>query len=138
MVRQSLSQIFFQVVVWIYWLIAPIPGLLMLGLYAMSHRATELVGKMPQPSINDPAHIGANDGLYQSFYWLTDQLFVATAFSLLIWITFTPFILWRCRQCWIMRNRSQAILTLLPLAVYGIGLLLLIYEPTNRLGWYFD
>ncbi len=138
MPRQPLSRVFIQVAAWIYWVIAPIPGLLMLSLYAMSHRATKLIGKMPQPFINDPAHIGAEDRLYQSFYWLADQLFFATTLSLLIWITFTPLILWRCRQYWIMKNRSQAILELLPLAVYGIGLLLLIYEPTNRLGWYFD
>lgn len=110
----------------------------MLSLYAMSQRATVLIGKMPQPFINDPGHIGAKDALYQSFYWLTNQLFMATLLSLLPWIILTPLILWRCRQCWVMGQRSRAVLELLPFIVYGIGLLMLIYEPTNRWGWYFD
>jgi hypothetical protein len=49
------------------WLLASLPGLLMLGLFAMSLRAAQLIGKMPEPSRDDPSQIGSNDALYQAF-----------------------------------------------------------------------
>jgi len=132
-------KVLLQVIVILQWLIAWLPGLLMLALFGLSARATQLIGKLPHPSQDDPANIGTNDGMYQALYGLVDTLFGGVVYSLLPWLIGTIALIglgiwhWKRNQArgWV-RSGGVAI------AVYFIGVLILWMEPTKRLGWWFD
>jgi len=128
-----------KAIVIIQWLIAWFPSLLMLALIGLSARATQLIGKVPQPSRDDPAHIGANDGTYQRLYELTDVLFKGVLYSLLPWLVGTIALVCLSIWCW-KRNQSRGWVRSgwVAIAVYFIGFLILWMEPTNLLGWWFD
>ena len=73
------------------------PLLALLNLYAMSWRATILIGHWPQPLDDDPKWIGINDAIYNFLYAITDysfgmvtfSLFGGIAMALLLWSKYT-------------------------------------------------
>jgi surface polysaccharide O-acyltransferase-like enzyme len=130
----------FKLCALLQWLLAPLPGLLLLALFAMSLRATQLIGKMPEPSRDDPAQIGINDALYQMLYQVVGHLVEGTFYSLLLWLPVTIATLVLSYRDWSRRRSIRSLLWygFLPIMLYLVAILLVLLEPTNRLGWYFD
>ena len=128
-----------KAIVILQWLIAGLPLWFTLALFGLSARAAQLIGKMPQPSQDDPARIGVNDGIYQMLYRLADVLFAGVVYSWLIWLIGTIALTFLGIWHW-KRNQAKGWVRWgwVAIAVYLIGFLILWIEPTNRLGWWFD
>jgi hypothetical protein len=128
-----------KAIVILQWLIAWLPLGFTLALFGLSTRASQLIGKVPLPFQDDPAHIGASDGIYKMLYRLADVLCTGVVYSVLIWLTGTIALTvlgiwhWKRNQAkgWVRWGWGAIV-------VYLIGLLILCLEPTNRLGWWFD
>lgn len=119
-------------------ILAPLPGLLITALFALSARATALIGTLPLAFQNDPGHIGINDPIYQTWYGIADWLFLGTLFSAFLWFPSSLATAVLCLQAWRNGQRRWPLIGGIAILTYLAGLLVIMFEPTNRLGWYLD
>ena len=128
-----------KILVMVQWLLAPLPAALMLGLYALSNRGAQLIGKLPEASRNDPGQIGLQDSTYQMLYGWVNELLTGFIYSFLVWF---PLSIATAALCVHYRKQQKLRRWVwagwVAIAVYVIGVLILWWEPTNRLGWFFD
>ncbi len=121
------------------WLLATIPNLLMASLFALSIRATQFLGKNPNPFDYDPGQIGREDALYQFWYATTDWLLALFILSLYVWLPWT--IITVGVSIWqLTKGRSQSWINsgVGAILVYLLGILLMMVDPNNHFGWYLD
>lgn len=108
----------------------------MLALVLLSARAAQLIGHWPHALSDDPSQIGLQDGVYQWMY--TGVNLLLTGFWVALGIGFPLSIATvglgqrqpQTRRRWVWASWSE-------IAVYGLGVLLVWWEPTHRLGWFF-
>ncbi|PSN13453.1 hypothetical protein C7293_15850 [filamentous cyanobacterium CCT1] len=118
-------------------MLAALPVLLLVSLWGMTARAGQLLGRFPHPFADDPYQFGADDRPYRAWVWLVDQSFSLTILSWLPWAGLVGLTLWCQWRYWSKGGRS-ALPWLLPVGIYAIAHLVLLFEPTNRIGWYLD
>ena len=123
----------------LHWGLAIQPALFFVGLVGMSERAAQLLGKFPKPSINDPYLFGKDDLTYQNWIRFANifcQLFII---SLIPWFCLTALTLLFHWRYW-SKGESNTIVwyRFLPIIVYILSVLIIIFEPTNRFGWFLD
>lgn len=121
----------------IHWLLALLPGLLMTGLVLLSMQATNLPEVTADPvKLNYPRYIGSNDQIFLHLYDFVDYLVETFVFSFPVWGVITALTVWLHWRYW-SKDEPQhlAIYRFLPIVLYMIGFLIVVFEPTHRLDW---
>ncbi len=123
----------------LHWLLALMPALFFVGLVGMSHRATQLLGYFPKPFINDPYLFGQDDQLYQAWIAVAGWFCWLAILSLIPWFCLTALtLLFHWRYWSKAESRAIALYRLLPIVLYVLSWLIIVFEPTDRLSWFFD
>ncbi|WP_035991611.1 hypothetical protein [Leptolyngbya sp. KIOST-1] len=123
----------------LHWLLATFPLLLLVSLWGMTARAAQLLGTFPRPFVNDPYQFGADDRPYRAWAWLVAETFNLTALSWLPWLGLVGLTLWCQRRYWSKRGGGWSALPwLVPVGLYVLAHLALIFDPTGRVSWYLD
>lgn len=93
----------------------------------MSWRAEVLLGYQLHPYANDPANIGVGDFLFAFCEWLVGMSIFLSCIGLPL-IFAVAYTLW---------NRNSKGWIWLPVAIYVMGAMLVVFGPTDRWKWFF-
>ncbi|MBW4508331.1 MAG: hypothetical protein KME64_17720 [Scytonematopsis contorta HA4267-MV1] len=128
-----------RVFVVLHWGLAIQPALFFVGLVGMSERAAQLLGKFPKPSINDPYLFGQNDLTYQNWIRFANIFCQLTFICLIPWFCLTALTLLFHWRYWSKEESNAiALYRFLPISIYILSFLIILFEPTNRFGWFLD
>jgi hypothetical protein len=131
LVRQGLT--------FLHWGLTIPPLLLLVGLFGMSARTEHLIGEFPKPSINDPYQLGKDDLIYQNWITFTRGSLDLTVLGLILWFCLTTVTFLFHRRYWSKEESSTITLhRFLPIGIYVFIHLVILFEPTRRLDWFFD
>ncbi|TAD80404.1 MAG: hypothetical protein EA001_01055 [Oscillatoriales cyanobacterium] len=123
----------------VHWLLALAPLLLWMGLLGMLERATRILGKIPQPSINDPYQFGQADSLYQAWIHIAGVGLWLVILSWLPWCVLTAVSILGHWRYWSKQEpQSVALWRFGPIALYLLGNVALYLDPLNLLAWFLD
>jgi len=123
----------------LHWVLALMPIALWVGLLGMAARATMLLGKVPQPSINDPYQFGQTDAIYQGWIRAVEISAYLAVLSVIPWLCLMSFSIFAHWRYWSKDEaRSTAGYRFLPMALYLLAYILLVVDPLELFAWFLD
>lgn len=123
----------------LHWVLALLPIGLWIGLVGMAARAAMLLGKVPQPSIDDPYQFGQTDAVYQGWIGFVEVSAYLALLSLIPWICLTALTVFAHWHYWSKdEGRSTAGYRFFPIGLYFLAYILLILDPIELFAWFLD
>ncbi|MGG6294735.1 hypothetical protein ACQ4M4_09940 [Leptolyngbya sp. AN02str] len=123
----------------VHWGLAVMPTLFLIGLVGMTARAAQILGQFPQAYINDPYLFGQDDPTYYRWVEFAGIGFGLMLLSWLPWCILTALTLLFHWRYWSKTEpKAIALYRFLPIAIYVLMHVIILVEPTNRLGWFLD
>jgi hypothetical protein len=104
------------------------PILLLAELYLFSWWVMPFIGHWPEPSVDDPKFVAMGNWLADTFYFFVEPFLLSVILAIIGFPVLT----------WLLRRVYPRWWTIGLLCLFLLGLFLLVAEPTDRLGWYFD
>ncbi|MFG3816441.1 hypothetical protein [Limnothrix redekei] len=122
-----------------HWILAIAPISLLITGAGACLQATRILGKVPQPWINDPYLFGHNDAAYQAWLQAASLALGFTVLSLIPWFVLTAVAIFAHWRYWAKTESRGAVgYRFLPIGLYLLSWVVLIWEPVGLIDWLLD